>query len=183
MSKKLFKNKYRNGTARAVWWNYANSAYYFVTVNIKNRQPVFRRIENMNLVLSELGLIVFEVWQKTPSIRPDMNLELGELVVMPDHFHAVIFIGINDYNKNPNAVDTNKAFGPQSKNLSSIMRGFKSAVTTRAKQLGYIDFAWRGRFYDTIIRNHKSFEKISNYIINNPFELMKFHSKEKLDLE
>jgi len=183
MSKDLFKNKYRNGTARAVWWNYAKSAYYFVTVTIKERQPLFGAIENNNLILSELGLIAFEEWQKTPSIRPDMNLELGEFVVMPDHFHAVIFIGINEYNKNPNAMDINKAFGPQTKNLSSIMRGFKSAITTRAKKLGYSDFGWQGRYYDTIIRDQKAFDNISNYIINNPHELMKFHSKNKKDLE
>ena len=59
-------------------------------------------------------------------------------------------------------------FGPQSKNLASIIRGFKSAVTTYARKNGIIDFAWQPRFHDHIIRDAASFERIQNYIANNP---------------
>ena len=31
-------------------------------------------------------------------MRPDMNLQMGEFVVMPNHFHAIIIIGENQYN-------------------------------------------------------------------------------------
>lgn len=30
------------------------------------------------------------------------------------------------------------------------------------------EFAWQARFYDHIIRNKKSYDQISNYILNNP---------------
>jgi putative transposase len=67
-------------------------------------------------------------------------------------------------------------FAPQSKNLASIIRGFKSAVTMQARQLNP-DFAWQSRFHDHIIRDAASFERISNYIINNPlnWDKDKFH--------
>jgi REP element-mobilizing transposase RayT len=58
-------------------------------------------------------------------------------------------------------------FGPQSKNLASIIRGFKSAVTQKARQI-HPDFAWQPRYYDHIIRNKQSFQKITTYIKNNP---------------
>ena len=47
------------------------------------------------------------------------------------------------------------------------MRGFKSAVTTFAVK-NNIEFGWQERFHDHIIRNEESYQKIRNYIINNP---------------
>jgi REP element-mobilizing transposase RayT len=56
---------------------------------------------------------------------------------------------------------------PKSNSISAIVRSYKSAVTKHAHRLGF-DFAWQSRFYDHIIRDQKSFERISHYIINNP---------------
>jgi hypothetical protein len=58
-------------------------------------------------------------------------------------------------------------FASQSKNLSSIIRGYKSAVTTYARKNG-IAFDWQTRFHDHIIRSIDDYHRISNYIINNP---------------
>ncbi|MEZ4827833.1 MAG: transposase [Bacteroidia bacterium] len=59
-------------------------------------------------------------------------------------------------------------FQNQGKNsVSAIIGGYKSAVTKHANRLG-IDFAWQPRFHDRIIRDAAAFERISNYIINNP---------------
>lgn len=51
--------------------------------------------------------------------------------------------------------------------ISSIVGGYKAAVTKHANRLGY-EFGWQTRFHDHIIRDEKAFDKISNYIINNP---------------
>ncbi len=58
-------------------------------------------------------------------------------------------------------------FGPQSKNLASIVRGFKIGVSTNARII-HADFAWQPRYYEHIIRDNKSFEGIQSYIIENP---------------
>ena len=70
----------------------------------------------------------------------------------------------------------NNKFGPQSQNLASIIRGYKIGVSKNARKITP-DFAWQSRFYDHIIRNQKSFNKISEYIINNPLNWNedKFH--------
>ena len=61
-----------------------------------------------------------------------------------------------------------KRFQNQGKNtVSSIIGSYKSAVTKYCNRLG-LNFAWQPRFYDHIIRNDKSFQKISEYIKNNP---------------
>jgi putative transposase len=65
---------------------------------------------------------------------------------------------------NANDTEYKNQFAPQSKNLSSIIRGYKSAVTTYARKNG-IEFDWQPRFHDHIIR---SMDDYSNYIINNP---------------
>ncbi len=58
-------------------------------------------------------------------------------------------------------------FGPQSKNLASIMRGFKSAVTIQARILK-IPFDWQTRYHDRVIRDDDEFRRIAAYIEQNP---------------
>ncbi len=43
----------------------------------------------------------------------------------------------------------------------------KSAVTRHARRLGY-QFAWQPGFYDHIIRNDAAYDRITEYIKNNP---------------
>ena len=191
-----FKNKYRIETTRLNNWDYAQEGVYFVTICTANREPFLGKIENQKMIQSTLGKLVEQEWLKSPEIRPDMNLELGEFMVMPNHFHGIIFIGNNEFNRrdamhrvstktNTNTnTDTDmdfrdamhrvstdgvfkNEFGPQSKNLASIIRGFKSAVTVRARKINP-EFGWQSRFHDHIIRNQKSYETISQYIIDNP---------------
>ena len=178
-----FKNKYRIASARAPFWDYGCNAMYFVTICTKNRICWFGDIQTNTdtlpyVSLSEIGKIVQSEWLKTLDMRPDMNLWMGEYVVMPNHFHAIIGIGTNEYNagrdamhcvstNTPNTIVSKNQFGPQSKNLASIIRGFKIGVTKNARNINP-NFGWQSRYHDHIIRNYKSFQKISEYIINNP---------------
>jgi putative transposase len=178
-----FNNKYRILSARLQNWNYANKAMYFVTICTKNRENYFGEIINSSLRPTEIGKIAYLEWYKTMELRPDMNLALGEFVVMPNHVHGIIMIGKNEYNHtggrdamhcvstNSNTHNINKIkyknqFAPQSKNLSSIIRGYKSAVSSYARKNG-IEFEWQTRFHDHIIRSQDEFKRISNYIMNN----------------
>ena len=122
------------------------------------------------MLLSNIGKIVQSEWLKTFEMRPDMNLWMGEYVVMPNHFHAIIGIGDNQYNMHLTSIDKSipkNQFGPQSKNLASIIRGFKIGVTRNARLLNP-QFAWQSRYHDHIIRDDKSYQKISIYIQYNP---------------
>ncbi len=171
-----YNNKFRIESARLLNWDYSQRAAYYITICTANREHFFGMVQNNEMVYSNIGTIVEQEWINTPKIRPDMNLELGEFVVMPNHFHGIIFIGNNEYNSNivrdaKHGVSTDdiykNEFGPQSKNVSSIIRGFKSAVTVQSKKINP-DFGWQPRFYDHIIRNPKSYDVISQYIIDNP---------------
>lgn len=184
-----YQNKYRIASARLPQWDYGYQAAYFVTICTKKRRHWFGAIRNRTMYLSEIGKIAEQEWVKTPDLRPNMNLELGEYVVMPNHFHAIIIIGENRYNGNngrdaihcvstpapippsptaptPDREKFANQFGPQSNNLASIVRGFKSAVTKNARY-PQADFVWQPRYHDHIIRNEASFHNISRYIRQN----------------
>lgn len=179
-----FQNKYRIPSARLQGYDYGQNGAYFITICTKNRVHFFGEIADREMQLNELGKIVETEWIRTLELRPDMNLEMGEFVIMPNHFHAIIIIGENQYNTCGDgdgdcrdAMHRVSTFAPQSKNLASIIRGFKSSVTTNARKMG-IDFGWQTRFHDHIIRNDAEYRRIENYIINNPnnWKDDKFHN-------
>jgi len=220
-----FQGKYSISSTRLRNWDYASSGMYFITLCTKNREHYFGQIikpendtEHYDMQLSEIGRIVESEWVRTPEVRQDMNLELGEFQVMPNHFHAIVIIGENQFNVKEFIHETNKnpiapgrdamprvsieknsesninpvlatdfnpefendlfdasnhnfpsknKFAPQAKNLGSIMRGFKSAVTIYALDHKIV-FGWQPRFYDHIIRDDDEYKRIANYIRNNP---------------
>jgi putative transposase len=203
---KKYRNKYRIPSARLPHWDYGQPALYFVTICTHKRIPYFGEIDksfpvvetpcmaslqrgSSKIRLSEIGQIVEYEWMKTCQLRRDMNLYMGEFVIMPDHFHAIIGIGDNSYNSFVDPIRCRDAmhgvsttgvqnipagasinqFGPQSKNLASIIRGFKSAVTIGARKI-QADFEWQPRFHDHIIRNDNEHRNISRYILQNPFK-------------
>ncbi len=159
------------------------------------------------MILSEIGKIARDEWFKTPEIRPDMHIILDAFIVMPNHIHGIIIIGQNKFNalnlndlnntttptdavetprmaslppyKNPIKPYKNQ-FGPQRNNLSSIIRGYKSAVTKKSRRI-LPDFGWQPRFFDHIIRDEQSFQKIRRYIQINP--RLWHRDRNSLDLE
>jgi len=130
----------------------------------KNRAHYFGTISKGEFCPNVLGKIVEIEWLRSPDIRPEVNIHLDEFCVMPNHFHGLIEIGRNIYNNIPH--DGNR-FAPQSNNIPSIIRGFKSAVTTYARN-NKILFEWQSRFHDHIVRNRAELERIRLYIRNNP---------------
>ncbi len=177
-----FQNKYRIVSARLQNWDYGSNAIYFVTICTQNRICYFGDVVDGEMRLSEIGKIVENEWVKTFEMRPDMCLQMDEYVIMPNHFHAIILIGENQYNakrkdamhcvsttKTINPTESKNKFGPQTKNLASIMRGFKSGVSINACRI-CANFAWQPRFYDHIIRDDDAFRRIRNYINENPLK-------------
>jgi REP element-mobilizing transposase RayT len=56
---------------------------------------------------------------------------------------------------------------PKSGSISTIIRSYKSVVSKHARLLNP-EFNWQPKFHDHVIRNSESFERIQNYIENNP---------------
>ncbi|MFH1187862.1 MAG: transposase [bacterium] len=172
-----FRGKYRIESARLKGYDYSSDGAYFITICTKNREHFFGEIINQEIKLSEIGEIVRNEWMRTPEIRE--NVILDEWVIMPNHLHGIICIDNSNVETHCNASlqqcneyqeqEYENSFGPQSNNLSAIIRGFKGAATKNIHIAGFSEFLWQSRFYDHIIRNGDELNRIKKYIFNNPF--------------
>lgn len=174
----LFRNKYRDGTFRAAWWDYGKNAAYFVTLCTQDRAHFFGEIENQKMVMKPLGYAAEKCWYEIPQHFPFVKLDA--FVVMPDHVHGIIIIdkpapvGSKNVIKLPappviqqsTALSKNQ-FGPQSGNLASIVRGYKIGVTMISKTI-CPEFKWQRLYHDRIIRNENEYQRIIRYIELNP---------------
>jgi putative transposase len=165
----LFQSRYRIPSGRLKNWDYGSPGLYFVTINTKNRESYFGEIivavETQNfasLQYSPLGIVAVQSWNEIPIHFP--FIELDEYIIMPDHIHGIVLINKPAYNE----WRVNK-FGPQSKNLGSVIRGFKVGVKKYAGE-NKINFEWQPRYYDHIIRSENELNRIREYIFENPIK-------------
>jgi putative transposase len=168
----LYKDTYRISTNRANWWNYEWNATYFITICTKNKENFFGRIymdshENAVVLLSEIGMIANKYWLEIPKHFP--FVVLGSYIIMPNHIHSIIAIH-RDVNLEESAEEYSNNWTPES--LGVIINQYKRACTLNAKKINR-NFGWQSRFYDHIIRNEKAYNKIVEYINNNPVNWIK----------
>lgn len=171
---KKFKNKYRIESTRLKNWDYRNNGAYFITICTANRKPYFGEIvvvetlKTMNL--SEIGELAQTFWEKIPTHFP--FVALGNFVIMPNHMHGILIIN-NESLENNESLQCNDStdffsdISPKPGSISTIIRSYKSIVTKNAHLLNK-NFEWQSKFHDHIIRNSIAFERIQNYIENNP---------------
>ena len=161
-----FLNKYRISSTRLQTWDYGSQALYFITICTKDRENYFGEIitaETQDLASlrpTTMGAVAQKNWKEIPLHFP--FVELDEFIVMPNHIHGILFFNV------PWLCDwTTNKFGPQSKNLASVIRGYKASVKTFAT-INQIEFVWQSKFHDHIIHSAKELSNIRQYIINNP---------------
>lgn len=85
--KQSFPNRRKH---RLPEFDYSQPGAYFVTIVTQDRKTLFGQIVDGEMVLNEVGKMVKEVWIAIPNHLP--NVECGEFVVMPNHFHGIIYI-------------------------------------------------------------------------------------------
>lgn len=150
-------------------YDYSQPGGYFVTLITLERRPLFGEISGETMKLSPTGEIVRSEWLRTGELRPDITLD--EYTIMPNHFHAILFIKEIFQPSKPSAAHRSAQLRCQPRSLGAIVAGFKSAATGAAKQS-----LWQRNYYDRIIRDEEELNRIRNYIIYNPsllFESMK----------
>lgn len=192
-----FRGIYRISSARLLDWNYGWNAPYFITICTANRNCYFGEIVDSEMKLSEIGRMAKQYWFEIPNHFPFVILDEFVVMPNHVHGIILINKQndrSNDEQNDGRNVETQNfaslpsqpsppspspplpdmpiqrimnKFGPQSQNLASIIRGYKTGVKKYAT-INNIDFAWQPRFYDHIIRNDDSYKSIRNYIINNP---------------
>ena len=140
-------------------FDYTQSSYYFVTICMKNRNEFFSHIVNSELILTEFGKILDDVWNNLPKYY---NVELDYYIVMPDHFHGIVIID--------NTLNVKDDKGKDPLTLSDIIGKFKSYSSRKIRNLlvNKDEFEWQKSFYDRIIRSEVELDNIRKYIKENP---------------
>jgi len=142
---------YLRKPTRIPGYDYSSQNYYFVTICTHNKACIFGKPGKPNI----LGKIAEECIQKIPEFYP--QIQIDQSVVMPNHVHAIVIVGANI-----------KAEMPP--NLSHIIGQYKMAVTKKVHHYYPNLQVWQRSFHDHIIRNQHSYEKIWEYIKNNPIK-------------
>ncbi|HOY68990.1 MAG TPA: transposase [Candidatus Ozemobacteraceae bacterium] len=163
-------------------YDYAQPNGYFITLCTFGRQHLVGEFIDGRLRLNELGEIGASEWLKTPTIHSE--IELAEWVVMPNHFHAIVFIrwspppiipcsGDRPVAPAPTApphAAGGRPNGPPPKSLGAMVGGFKAGATSaiNAKRGTRGARIWQRDYYEHIIRDEWALSRIRAYIANNP---------------
>jgi putative transposase len=153
------------------------------------------RPHSPKIILNEYGEIAEKQWHWLAVQYP--YVVLHAFVVMPNHIHGIIEINRNIVGTGRDIVGTGRdvvgtgrdvvgtgrdlSLQPKIKSLSELIGAYKTTVSKQIHLLERTDgsrctdrsrpvrtFAWQRSFYEHIIRDEKSFETISDYILNNP---------------
>ena len=171
---KFNPQKHHRRSIRLPGYDYSQAGAYFVTIVAQNRETLFGEVVNAEMKLSQFGQIADECWRAIPEHFP--NVELGAHVIMPNHVHGIILINEDDSRNNvgatqcvaPTAPGIRRPKGPKQRSLGSIIGSFKSAVSHKINKQLSATGIWQRNYYEHIIRDETSLEKIRTYIIDNP---------------
>ncbi len=140
-------------------YDYALAGAYRVTVTVDDRTNRFGHVEDARMCLNEAGALVEMVWKRVP--ERFNSVELDTFVVMPNHFHGILFLGVDPDSEPPS--------------LITIMQAFKSETTIeygRRVKAGkfprYNRALWHRSFHDRIIRDERILGLARDYVADNP---------------
>lgn len=165
-------------------YDYTQVGAYFVTICTWQRECLFGNVVNQEMQLSRYGETVRFNWYYLP--RRYSYVKLDAFVIMPNHLHGIIFLTNDDATNMCGAGagleiilsrKTNFSAQPaptkstiKRHGLPEVIRGFKTFSARRINQLRCMAGVpvWQRNYYERIIRNEESLQKIRQYIINNP---------------
>jgi REP element-mobilizing transposase RayT len=166
-------------------YDYAQAGAYFVTICTQNRECFFGDAEVGEMRLNDAGRMAQTVWEEM-SIHYAC-VETDTFVVMPNHIHGIIVLvgaaprGRPEYGsplEKGRALDGGQPRGvAPTLSLAGVVHRFKTMTTKRyvdgVKQFGWPPFCgrlWQRNYYEHIIRDEDSLNRIREYIINNPLQ-------------
>lgn len=170
-------------------FDYSAKGAYFITICAYKNLSLFGHIHKGVMYPDDLGIMVESFWGKIPDRFPKTSL--GEFILMPNHIHGIIILGSQrkipgwhqireasegfPYNK-PDP-DNNLGGTKAAPSIPQIIHWFKTWTTNeyyRSQNRPNLGMEpsklWHRSYYDHIIRNGEAYNKISEYIRNNPYK-------------
>ena len=158
----------RKPSKRLPGYDYSQEGAYFITICTHKMHNLFGVMDKNRVILNNFGKLVVSEWYRTAELRVNVEIYADEFIIMPNHFHGIIWI--HDVGATGSVARVNST-GIQPNSLGSIIGQFKSQVTRRINKLRGTprNLVWQRNYYDRIIRNVKELNSIRGYIENNPF--------------
>ena len=173
----LDKARHHRRSIRLKSYDYAHMGAYFVTMVTQGRVCLFGGVRDGQMQWSEYGGMVHHQWHELP--KHYAHLALDAFVVMPNHVHGIIVLTGGD----PAVATAMAVVGAGLKpaptvprigrhGLSEIVRAFKtfSARRINAHRNAPGVPVWQRNYYEHIIRNEESLNRIRQYITDNPLQ-------------
>jgi len=161
---------HRRRSIRLPGYDYSQAGAYFITIVTQDRACLFGDVVDGEMRPNPCGRIVQATWNGLPRHYPAIVLD--EFVVMPNHIHGIITLMDVPQNVGaglkPAPTDTTaKRHG-----LPEIIRALKTFSARRANALRGTSGTplWQRNYYEHIIRNEESLNRIREYIVNNPIQ-------------
>jgi REP element-mobilizing transposase RayT len=188
-------NIHRRKSIRLKNYDYSQAGCYFVTICTQNRWHLFGEIVDDEMVLNDAGVMVNRVWHEIP-MHYD-GFKIHQFIVMPNHIHGIIeIVGAgpracpepsracpdtpraypNNNMQPPNGQPSNgQPQGGAPTGLGDIVHRYKTLTTKR-----YVDGVknnrwqrfnkklWQRNYWEHIVRNDNEYQRIAQYIMNNP---------------
>jgi len=162
-------------------YDYSQEGAYFVTVCVKDRLSLLGRVIDGTMRLNQAGQMMVTWWRELERKFPSMKID-EYFVVMPNHFHGIVLVPEEEPCFRPNPVTTpaNPPLplakgGHAGPPLQRIVQWFKTMTTNNyihgVKEHGWPQFKgslWQRSFYDHVIRDEASLNRIREYIASNP---------------
>ncbi len=157
--------KYHRRSIRLPEYDYSQEGAYYVTMCTQERKYVFGEISDGKMDLNKYGKIVDQFWQDIVE-RYD-GIVLDTFVIMPNHVHAIIII-IGDAICRGEV--TSPLRKPRKHTIGQVLAYYKYQTTKIINQINDSPGrrVWQRNYYEHIIRNEKTLNKMREYICNNP---------------
>ncbi len=187
-------NIHHRRSIRLKGYDYSQAGLYFITICINNRKCLIGNIKNGEMIWNDAGKMIENEWLKITNRFK--NTKLHEFIIMPNHFHAILeivgatlvvaplVVAPNDKGQ-PQGIAPTNTEAEKKPRLGDIVGAFLSITTVEyirgVKNNNWKPFdrkLWQRNYWEHIIRSEKSYNRISEYIINNPgnWDEDKFHN-------
>jgi REP element-mobilizing transposase RayT len=147
-------------------YDYSQPGSYFVTIVAHQRQCLFGEIVEGIVRMGGAGEIVCELIEKISARVPSVTVD--PFLIMPNHFHAILNVGAKFIAPESSAL--NSAGMNRAPTLGQILRAIKAASTVRIRRQCGIEHVWQRNYYEHVIRNEESLNRIRQYILDNPLK-------------
>ena len=83
-------DKHQRRSIRLRGYDYTQEGIYFITIYVNKHINLLGHVVYNEMILSDAGRMVESTWDLLPERFP--NISVDNYVVMPNHFHGLIFI-------------------------------------------------------------------------------------------